>query len=385
MIKRLAIILRIGLSLALMGLAVGLSLAALSNLTPVRAAEAAAPVTGLRIIQSDEDRLILELAAPEYVLQAATTAPAGFQQILVDEASVLAVPGQPELPKFSALIGIPAQGDVSVQVLQDDLQPLPDRYQLLPSASPVPLTVSAKLTGDLQPGTTQRVPDRAAYASAELYPGETARVVGTAWLRDQRLAQIELYPFQYRASTGTLVWHRYLRVEVRFAGGRTTDRVASAPRQNDPFEQILQRDVLNYEVARRWRSQATAPSTTSRAETVAPRYKIVVDQDGLYRVTYNDLVSAGLVMTSFDPRNLQLTNQGLTVAVEIVGEADGGFDPDDYLLFYGQRLRGDLLASRHAAEADNWLTLNGWQPQFNATMVEKYTDDNVYWLEVGTT
>ena len=120
-------------------------------------------------------------------------------------------------------------------------------------------------------------------------------------------------------------------------------------------------------------------------EAASPRYKIVVDHDGLYRVTYNDLLAAGLVMTSFDPRHLHVTNQGLDVAVEVVGEDDGQFNPGDYLLFYGQRLRGDLLASKHADEANDWITLSGWQPQFNAKMVEKYTDDNVYWLDTGTT
>ncbi len=379
MIKRLAVVPRIGLSLILMGLAVGLSLAALHEPTPVRAVAAATPAAGLRIIQSDEDRLVLELAVPEYAVQAAAAAPGHFQQIILDEASALAVPGRPELPKFSALIGIPAQGRVTVQVIQDDVQALPGRYQLLPARAPAPPA------GDLQPGVTQHIPDRAAYASAELYPTEVARIVETAWLRDQRLARLELYPFQYRASTGTLVWHRYLRIEVRFEEGRTADRVVAAPALNDPFEPILQHDVLNYEVARRWRSPAAAPRTPARSEAVTPRYKIVVDQDGLYRVTYNDLVSAGLVMTSFDPRHLHVTNQGLDVAVEVTGEGDGQFDPDDALLFYGQRLRGDLLAAKHASEADHWLTLNGWQPEFNAAMVEKYTDDNVYWLEVSPT
>jgi hypothetical protein len=90
-------------------------------------------------------------------------------------------------------------------------------------------------------------------------------------------------------------------------------------------------------------------------------------------------------LTSLDPRNLHLTNQGLDVAIEVVGESDGVFDIGDYVLFYGQRLRGDLLASKHVNEDDDWLTLNGWQPKFNAKMVEKYTEDNVYWLETGAT
>ena len=61
----------------------------------------------------------------------------------------------------------------------------------------------------------------------------------------------------------------------------------------------------------------------------------------------------------------------------------GQFDPGDYVLFYGQKLRGDLLASKWMTESNYWLTYGGWHPQFNAFMVERYTDHNVYWLSVG--
>ena len=211
-------------------------------------------------------------------------------------------------------------------------------------------------------------------------------MVETAWLRDQRLARIEIYPFQYLAAAGALRWHRHLQIEVKFEGGSTAgNRLAVTPAAAGPFEQILRGNLVNYDVARQWRSNVAAPQVASRTAAASPRYKIVVDHDGLYRVTYNDLSAAGMAMTSLDPRQLHLTNQGLDVAVEVVGEDDGQFNPGDYLLFYGQRLRGDLLASKHAEEANDWLALNGWQPQFNAKMVEKYTDDNAYWLEVGTT
>src|SRR5512136_2769908 len=98
MINRPAIILRMGLAFILVGLLVGLSLAALHAPAPAQAAETAAPSSGLRIIQSDKDRLVLELAIPEYVLRKATTTADQFQQIVVDGASALDVPGKPELP-----------------------------------------------------------------------------------------------------------------------------------------------------------------------------------------------------------------------------------------------------------------------------------------------
>jgi hypothetical protein len=360
----------------LVGLAIGLSLAVLKQPASARVGEAIVS-PGLRIIRSDGNAFVLELDVPSYDLRAADVAQQRFQQISVDGAATLVAPGKPEVPKFSILLGIPPQGRLSVRVLQDEPVTLPGHYRLLPS--------QLAAAGDLEPGAVQRTPDRAAYASREFYPAEIARVAETAWLRDQRLARIEVYPFQYLAASGAVRWHRHLQIEVAIEGTGNIDRVVAAPMIDSPFERLLRDTLANYDVAREWRSGGAAPLAAPHPASTSPRYKIVVDHDGLYRVTYNDLLSAGLVMTSFDPRNLRLTNQGLDAAMEVAGEGDGRFDPGDYVLFYGQRLRGDLLASKHPDEANDWIRLNGWQPQFNAKMVEKYTDENVYWLEGGTT
>jgi hypothetical protein len=331
---------------------------------------------GWHVIRSDEHGLLLELTAPDYTLKDG--------QIVMPGADRLAVPGKPDLPKFSALIGIPSEETVTVQVLQDDLQVVADRQAIAPAPSPfLP-------TGDLQPGAVRRTPDQVAYANRALYPVEVARVADTAWLRDQHLVRLEAYPFQYRAATQELVWHRRLLIEVKFTGVTSANRsvMPNSMPTNDPFEAILQEKVLNYAVARQWRSIPAEPTAAVPARltltATEPRYKIVVNHDGVYRVTYEDLQAAGLDVNAIDPRQLQMTNQGLPVAMTVVGEADGHFDPSDYVLFYGQKLRGDLLASKWITESNNWLTYNGWHPQFDAFMVERYTDNNVYWLTVGT-
>lgn len=86
--------------------------------------------------------------------------------------------------------------------------------------------------------------------------------------------------------------------------------------------------------------------------------KLVVDEDGLYRLTLGDFVAAGWDLSALDPRSLSLTSQGQPVALRVEGEADGRLDGGDFAEFYGQRFRGDQMA-------------------------EKYTNANVYWLAAG--
>jgi hypothetical protein len=75
------------------------------------------------------------------------------------------------------------------------------------------------------------------------------------------------------------------------------------------------------------------------------------------------------------------------------GTADGKFDPQDTLTFYGQRFYGERLAELYASDADHWITFTQqltdgqsvpWHPTVTPLTMEKYTNDNVYWLEVGS-
>jgi len=96
----------------------------------------------------------------------------------------------------------------------------------------------------------------------------------------------------------------------------------------------------------------------ARAQSEPQRLRIGVIQDGIVRVTPADLKKAGLDPAGVDPRTFALSSQGQDVAIFVQGEADGSFDPEDYIEFFGQKF--------HSTIQD-----------------EKYTDENVYWLMVG--
>lgn len=83
-------------------------------------------------------------------------------------------------------------------------------------------------------------------------------------------------------------------------------------------------------------------------------YKIKVDQDGIYKLTYNFLKNdLGIEdLDNIDPRKIQILGNGGGMLPELIsttryddveenavfvrGEADGNFDSDDYILFYGE-------------------------------------------------
>ena len=72
----------------------------------------------------------------------------------------------------------------------------------------------------------------------------------------------------------------------------------------------------------------------------------------------SDLVAAGVDPAAVDPRTFALSSLGQPVAIAVTGDTDGRFDDADRIVFFGQKFRGTEFQ-------------------------EKYTDERVYWLDIG--
>jgi hypothetical protein len=71
-------------------------------------------------------------------------------------------------------------------------------------------------------------------------------------------------------------------------------------------------------------------------------YKVSVAKDGIYRLTYADLLSANFPVNSVDPRLIKLYHRGTEQAIFIQGEEDAVFNPSDFIEFYGRKNDGTL-------------------------------------------
>lgn len=64
-------------------------------------------------------------------------------------------------------------------------------------------------------------------------------------------------------------------------------------------------------------------------------YKVIVNEDGIYRMDFQELVDAGIPI-SINPRRLQMYYHGQEIPIRVIGEADNRLDSLDYLEFYGK-------------------------------------------------
>ena len=322
---------------------------------------------GLRLIKSDEESIILELYTLAYQVSEKRIGGTGCHSLTIEGHGETSEVGRPQLPIKGVMLGVPPEARFEVRVLEADSTLVAERYDVCP----VPEVVIRQDPYDIEsledpstfsPADIEYVftKDEDVYSADEFYPAELVQVASSGYLRDQRFVQLQLYPLQYNPVTQQLRFHQRMQVELRFIydGGRAP-LAAGTIETTSPFEGVMRNTFLNYESARRWRGRtASRPAVSIQGENPLasqPGFKVAVNRDGIYQMTYSDLQDAGVDVSSVDPRTFKLYNQGSEVAIYVAGEGDGVFNPDDYILFYGQK------------------------------MDTKYTDTNVYWLTHGET
>ncbi len=100
--------------------------------------------------------------------------------------------------------------------------------------------------------------------------------------------------------------------------------------------------------------------------------KIKISEDGVYRISYNQLQSSGILSNNPDPKNLQIFYRGQEIPIYIEGESDGKFDTSDFIEFYGKKNDGEL---------DKVLyTPASLQPNPEVSL---FTDESVYFLTIS--
>lgn len=71
-------------------------------------------------------------------------------------------------------------------------------------------------------------------------------------------------------------------------------------------------------------------------------YEFKIVKDGIYRVTYADLASAGIPINTINPKNIQVFGRGTEIPLYIQGEGDNTFNPTDFIEFVARKNDGWL-------------------------------------------
>lgn len=324
----------------------------------------------LRLVRSDARGIILELDTPAYSIVPGEQGATFYQIVSAPGLSASGQAGAPALPTKGVLLGIPPGVDVEIEVLEAQTEILPGRFQIVPVSGPV---LGEDEMGWIHLLGQTLAEDPGVYGANRLYPALPAEVTAIGYVRDQRVARLTLYPFQQNPASGQLIYHRRLKVALNFEG-LVPLSPGGVALENDPgFEAVLAQALLNYAPAQPWRTPPPIPATPRAFEmdNEGLACKIAVDREGIYQVTYADLRAAGCDLDLPDPGALHLYNQGQEIAIQVLGEGDGRFDPGDAILFYGQG-----LSTKYSSTNVYWLTAGAY-PGLRMEEVEGHPSESM--------
>ena len=101
---------------------------------------------------------------------------------------------------------------------------------------------------------------------------------------------------------------RRLSVSISFNGGQFSDlRPSPSHNQNN----TLSSAILNYDQSQTWRSlpQSLIGTSGTQLPIGVQTYKIEVDTDGIYELSYAHLENAGMNVTAVDPQTFQMLHK----------------------------------------------------------------------------
>lgn len=144
--------------------------------------------------------------------------------------------GAPKLPAIRELVAIPKCEDITFHVVPTD--------SLLLSGFlvyPVPKKVGREAEDGFGYPEFEFVRDDSLYSLDSFYPQSCGHIIGTGYIRGQRVAHVEINPVRFNPVSGKIVAYLHFEVQVEFASpqGQLIKNVG-------PFTSICRSRTINY-------------------------------------------------------------------------------------------------------------------------------------------
>ncbi len=325
-----------------------------SQLSPIKA-QANRNFPKILINSPSNNAITFEINVPieEMVVELIQSQNQNFSNLYLPGFSTLSQAGAPQLPYLTEILGVPFDSEIHVSVIPGNKITKRLEAPVLPAISEnVEWDLKSQLSGLWgEPIITNSVEaDPAIYQNNAIFPGELGKITNDAVLRSQRLVSIALYPIQYDPLSNELVMYDRLMVTVEISGV-TSNKQGAVSEEAPVFERFFHDNLLNYEQAKIWRENHPADSanisTTAQTPWAPPDpgWRIKVRETGFYKLTFPELLAAGVPIDTININTLKIIHLGEEIAIKVI--------PGEAVVFYGESIDS------------------------------KYTSDNVYWLTYG--
>lgn len=240
--------------------------------------------------------------------------------------------GKPSIQKRIIPVGVPDEFGNTIEILNYSYKEI--EGQLLPIPDMIPDSISYHLVF---------------YKGDNYYEQSESELVSFAeagYARDLLIQNLIVSPIQFNPLQNKIRLYKEITFRIKFSSAQFVSKAT---------DNFLQDAVINFDVAKYWNKSALRTNKINITNSVLANGKWVrfeAPEEGIYKITRSQLSSFGIDANTVDPRTIKIYNNGGKVLPElpsvprpndlvensilIVGEEDGRFDENDYILFYGR-------------------------------------------------
>jgi len=310
-------------------------------------------------LASDELLLDLKFEKHPYILE-------GKQKNVINYFNAVdeSKPNSPILPSKTFFIAIPPNSKAKIKILEEKQFII---ESVIPKSNP-----KVEYSNDLNLvyNETQIDPK---YFMSKIYPEEKFTIIGYTWIRDYYCVILKLNTHVYNWDKRKISEMNSIKLKVEFYDVKPFENNKT---QLNIFDSQLGQLIINYNEASEFRSFRPSflsyESTDDWIDFNAEYLKIGVAIDGIYIIFKSDLENFNINVGNINPLTFKFFHKGNYIPIFLSGEADGSFDENDFIEFYG--------SMNYAV--GNYRIVNQNDEPYN-NYIDRYSDTTMYWLTWG--
>ncbi len=289
-----------------------------------------------------EDYIQLHLSIDDYSIPRASDKTVKNIEIPELETYIVTTEGMPALPFLSGNIGLPPDGDLSAKIISQKFITLSDVS--------IPINHPYKDEDLLVPDESKQFID---FETDEFYPQHVLESKAMGFIGDRHIGSYRFFPVQYNYTTKQAKIYTDVTFRITISGEKAK-RYSSGSSYIDECGNDF---LLNNEFSKYWRKEKEKSQTsfTRQREQEISQFKFIIDQKGIYKITYEylrDTLQTWIdsLQTDYDvvlnvdeinPKYLEVINDGKPVPIYFYGQDDDSFDEGDYFEFYADINHGE--------------------------------------------
>src|ERR1035437_382886 len=248
-------------------------------------------------------------------------------QLIKGKKFSLRSPGEPWLPSIQLSVAIPEDAIPKISTESHNSITLPNKF-IIPFPKEDPNFNKNKLINT----------DNSIYSKNALFPLLSCSIDDDYIMRFIRVITINISPYQFNPVTRDLIFNKTIVLSVSFnsPGKKNLNKTFS-----DSFtSEFINSSVINPEIGQNFiyksNSNKNIKQTNNWYDPTKNYYKIFVRNKDVYRITFDELINAGVPIGSGVPINeIALYNNGEAVPIDIHDNGDSIFNHGDYFQFVG--------------------------------------------------